>query len=258
MSLILLPTIAQSRTRFSVAALDYFARVTAAGGTVTHRVPVANYIDALVALGGAYWDTMGTHCIFAGVTFPGCFVPLRSGMDVPTNFNFVSGDHNPATGLIGDSSTKYINSNLNGDSFGQNDFSMSVFVHTAKATVPGIYIATGFAGAGSSIIGRPNTENLNHRNRSSTATNAIGVGASTGYIGSSRNNSANYAFRAAGTTISITQSSQTPFNGNVNIFRSAVSPFAYSDGRLKAYHIGPAITQSVLEGLQDTLFAAIT
>jgi hypothetical protein len=257
MSLLLLPTIAQSRSRFSVAALDYFARVTAAGGTVTHPGPVAAYIDALVALGGAYWNTMGTHCLFAGVTFPSCFVPLRSGMDVPTNFNFVSGDHNLVTGLIGDGSTKYLGSNLNGNTFGQNDFSMSVFIHTAGSAAAGTYIGSSVA-TGSSTIARSGSTpaNLFFRNRSAAGDTTTGGGASAGYVGTSRTVGTGHNARFGGNSTTITKTSETPHNQNISVFHA--NGAAFCDGRLKAFHIGPAITNSTLDGLQTTLFNAIT
>ena len=42
-------------------------------------------------------------------TLSGCLVPLKG--PAPTNFNFVSDDYDRKTGLLGDGSTKYINTN---------------------------------------------------------------------------------------------------------------------------------------------------
>jgi len=240
---------------FSPAAQDYFARVSSAGGTVTHPAPVAAYIDALVALGGVYWNTMGTHCLFAGVTFPGCFVPLRSGMNVPTNFNFVSGDHNPVTGLIGDGATKYISSGRNNNADGQNDFSMSIYIHTVGSG-GSPYIGVSPI-TGSSVISRSTTpENLFYRSRRSVGNTTSGGGSSTGYVGTSRTVDTGHIARFGGNNITLTLTSETPSNEVISVFHANGTSFG--NGRLKAYHIGPAITQSVLEGLQDTLFASIT
>jgi hypothetical protein len=242
---------------FSPAAQDYFARVSSAGGTVTHPGPVSAYIDALVALGGAYWNTMGTHCIFAGVTFPGCFVPLRSGMDVPTNFNFVSGDHNTVTGLIGDGATKYISSGRNNNADGQNDFSMSIYIHTVASGGNGAYMGSSAANGSCAISrsgGFPNT--LFVRSRTNVGDNTASGGAATGFIGTSRAIGGSHNVRYSGSVETVSRASQSPQNQIISVFHGNGAAFA--DGRLKAYHIGPAITQSVLEGLQDTLFAAIT
>jgi hypothetical protein len=249
---------------FSPAAQDYFARVSSAGGTVTHPGPVAAYIDALVALGGAYWNTMGTHCIFAGVTFPGCFVPLRSGMGVPTNFNFVSGDHNSVTGLIGNGSTKYIDSGRNNNADGQNDQSMSVFLSNAVTNtgVAEVFIGTGAVSvSGTTRMARVSTaENLVLRNRNSTIdTLTAGPAITAGFVGMSRNNSANFVARQPGTTQTIARTSQAALAGNVFVFASNnAGAIEFCSERMKAYHIGPSLDLAVLAPLQITLFAAIT
>ena len=89
---------------FSPEATNYFSRLDAAGDTtyVDYKQPLANYIDSLVTLGGAYWDTMESSTSFVGVGIQGVTVPLRNGMTVPTNNNFVADDLNQLTGLKGD------------------------------------------------------------------------------------------------------------------------------------------------------------
>jgi hypothetical protein len=58
------------------------------------------------------WDAIKASCILAGArTLNGALVPLAG--TAPTNFNFVSGDYNRKTGLVGDGSSKYLNSNRN-------------------------------------------------------------------------------------------------------------------------------------------------
>jgi hypothetical protein len=141
-----------ARPSFSLAVRDYFARVSSAGGIVTHPTPIAAYIDALVELGGAYWDMMESHCLFTGVTFLGCFVPLRNGMNIPTNFNFISSDHDPITGLKGDGATKYIDTEVPFNTITQNDASLSVYISEFNSVGGATYI--GGSGNGSSVIAR--------------------------------------------------------------------------------------------------------
>ena len=45
---------------FSAEAQNYFDRLDTAGDTTytAYKQPLANYIDSLVTLGGAYWDTI--------------------------------------------------------------------------------------------------------------------------------------------------------------------------------------------------------
>jgi len=54
---------------FSAEALNYFSRLDTAGDTdyTPYKQPLANYIDALVALGGGYWDDMESAASFVGV-----------------------------------------------------------------------------------------------------------------------------------------------------------------------------------------------
>jgi hypothetical protein len=72
---------------FSTEAQDYFDRLDTAGDTTytPYKQPLANYIDGLVTLGGAYWNTMLSATSFVGVGIEGIVVPLRSGMTVPTH-----------------------------------------------------------------------------------------------------------------------------------------------------------------------------
>ena len=91
---------------FSPEATNYFSRLDAAGDTtyVDYKQPLANYIDSLVTLGGAYWDDMGSAASFVGVGIQGVTVPLKSTMTALTNNNFVAGDLNQLIGLKGDGS----------------------------------------------------------------------------------------------------------------------------------------------------------
>jgi hypothetical protein len=114
---------------FSTEAQNYFDRLDTAGDTTytAYKQPLANYIDSLVTLGGAYWDTMLSSTSFVGVGIQGVTVPLRDGMTVPTNNFFVVGDLDQLTGLKGDGSTKYIATNLAGTALLQDDASASVY-----------------------------------------------------------------------------------------------------------------------------------
>ena len=114
---------------FSAEAQDYFDRLDTAGDTTytTYKQPLANYIDSLVTLGGAYWDDLESAASFVGVGIQGVTVPLKSTMTALTNNNFVAGDLNQLTGLKGDALTKYIETSVLGTDLAQNDASVSVY-----------------------------------------------------------------------------------------------------------------------------------
>jgi hypothetical protein len=245
---------------FSAEASDYFTRVEAAGGTVTAKPAVAAYIDSLVALGGAYWDTMGTSCLFVGVDFEGCFVPLRDGMNTPANFGFVSGDHNPATGLKGNG-VKFILIGRSNNSSPQNDFSASTWIHTAQSSGNGAYFGSANASAGRTHFFQTDTE-LFFRNRSETPHVAFTITAKpTGFIGMRRLLSTEYETRQGGTNSTTSSVSEAPTSIPFGVFgrgqSGGTTADLISDARVSTYHEGPALDLSVLNGLQTTLTAAI-
>lgn len=234
-------------SRFSPAARDYFARLDAASLRVTtYDAANARLIDRLVANGGNFWPDSGAFCAMAGYLFPtgGTLIPLKDGHDAGTLNAFVTGDWNAATGLKGDGSTKYVNSNRNNNADGQNDQAMGVYVDTATSDVT----SKAYIGAGSAVIGATGilvglSSMLAFRNRNSTADTSVISFGSTGLLSMSRSSSAAYEIMAGGSQSTVTRASQTPFDSNVGIFvRLATTPSTdYVDARLPFYHIGPSL-----------------
>jgi hypothetical protein len=244
-----------SSAAFSAEAQNYFDRLDTAGDTtyVDYKQPLANYIDGLVTLGGAYWDDMLSATSFVGVGIQGVTVPLRDGMTVPTQSNFVAGDLNQLTGLKGDASTKYLGTGVSEGSLSQNDSSISVYLTTDRdVTTTSSYIG-GTIGAFAIV---DNATGFRSRHMStSLKTNGTST-AIGGIIGISRDNSSDYDWRdvdANGTNI---DPSTTQGNSDVEVFASTGGNFLCS-ARLATYHIGPALNLATLEGLQDTLMSEI-
>jgi hypothetical protein len=240
---------------FSTEAQSYFDRLDTASDTTytPYKQPLANYIDRLVALGGAYWDTMLSSTSFVGVGIQGVTVPLRAGMTVPTNNNFVTGNLNQLTGLKGDASTKYLGTGVSEGSLSQNDSSISVYLTTDRdVTTTSSYIG-GTIGVFAIV---DNATGFRSRHMStSLKTNGTST-AIGGIIGISRDNSSDYDWRdvdANGTNI---DTSTTQGNSDVEVFASNSGGFLCS-ARLATYHVGPALNLATLEGLQDTLISEI-
>jgi hypothetical protein len=73
------------------------------------------------------WDAIKACCIMAAWDgLDGALYPLKG--TAPTNFNFVSGDYNRETGLVGDGSTKYLDSNRNNNADPQNSQHMALYI----------------------------------------------------------------------------------------------------------------------------------
>jgi len=238
---------------FSTEAANYFGRLVNAGDTtfLAYRQPLANYIDSLVTLGGAYWDTMLSSTSFVGVGIQGITVPLRDGMTVPTNNNFVAADLDQLTGLKGDASTKYISTGLIGTDLAQNDNSISA--HITEVQTAGSYIAG--SGEFPDVCNHLLVVGGNYEVRNMSATR-LPVGAiATGLFGSSRSVSTGYDYIVGGSTGSKTLTSAAPSTKAYSVFASSAA--LPTDVRLATYHAGPALDLATLEGLQDTLITEI-
>ena len=235
---------------FSTEAANYFSRLVNAGDStfLAYRQPLANYIDSLVALGGAYWDDMKSAASFVGVGIQGITVPLRDGMTVPTQSNFVAADLDQLTGLKGDGSTKYIATNLAGTALLQDDASASVHITTA-ATGANKFYMTNAGGASLSLRSTPQQS----LNSSSVAT--LGTVPTSGVYGASRSSSTTIDARSNQTSYSAAITSIAPSANDLYVYSIGAAPSA--DARLATYHAGPALNLATLEGLQDTLITEI-
>ena len=240
---------------FSTEAQNYFDRLDTAGDTTytTYKQPLANYIDGLVTLGGAYWNTMLSATSFVGVGIQGITVPLRDGMTVPTNNNFVAGDLNQLTGLKGDASTKDINTGLLSNDIAQNDGSLSVY-QTAAVTSGNYTAGSGYnGGIGGGIFLRDLGSTIQCAVHGGLVSN--GTGWVSGLIGGSRSSSTTQTQRTNQTDYPFASTSLAPTTDIIRVFAAGASP--KTDPRLATYHIGPALTLSTLEALQATLISEI-
>ena len=235
---------------FSAEAQDYFDRLDTAGDTTytTYKQPLANYIDGLVALGGAYWDNLESAASFVGVGIQGVTVPLKSTMPTLTNNNFVSGDLNQVTGLLCNGTSKIIKTNTDQSNYAQNDTSASVYrTETVSGTNPfhfGTNLSNGFGARGSFITACYGLQAV-----TGSASTTVGL------LGLSRSASTGYDYRSNGTTGTRTTASVTPASGNLDIF--AINGTTSGSFRLATYHAGPALDLATLEGLQDTLITEV-
>jgi len=196
------------------------------------------------------WSAIKASCILAGArTLAGALVPLVG--TAPTNFNFVSGDYNRKTGLVGNGSTKYLDSNRNNNADPQNNQHLSVFASSSG----GGGVTAGWvgcsSGAGSSGLGFGIARSRN----SSNNTTASGA---TGFRGLSRSEGTIFLGRASGTTSTLNRSSQPPLDSTITVF---LGNGVYGDPRLAFYSIGESLDLALLDArvtaLVNVLAAAI-
>ena len=198
------------------------------------------------------WDAIKACCILAGWNnINGALIPLKGA--APTNFNFVSVDYDRATGLIGDASTKYLNSNRNNDADPQDNQHCSVYMSTAPTTGVSL-ICAGTTAAGATTI-----LSVGSRSRNSTVALYSSV-ATSGVVASSRDSSDSYTQRFNGTTATITQSSQTPVSVNyllhARIETNNSTVVLYTDARIAFYSVGESLDLAQLDARVTTLINA--
>jgi hypothetical protein len=209
------------------------------------------------------WDAIKASCILAGArTLNGALVPLSG--TAPTNNNFVSGDYNRKTGLVG-GSTKYLDSNRNNNADPQNSQHMAVYVSSFVVS-PGGY--RGFIGGGDNQTGSSNffvngtTNILDSRSRYLASAvvdqRALGAALSPGITGLSRNTSASYVVRANGSNTTAVYTSQAPSNINVWVFtaNNNGTPAVPTASRLAFYSIGESLDLALLDARVTALITA--
>lgn len=77
------------------------------------------------------WSTINTMVVKMGArTLAGILVDVKDPTRSWTNYNFVSGDYSRTTGLVGNASTKYLDSGVAASSLSQNSMSAWAYINT--------------------------------------------------------------------------------------------------------------------------------
>jgi hypothetical protein len=207
----------------------------------------------------AIWGAIKASCIMAGArTISGALVPLVG--DAPTNVNFVSADYDRKTGLKGDRSTKYLLANINYNDMEQNSISFSVNLSDAGTSGTNrVHIGGSYASNSldyNDIIA-DSTGKLASRNRLG-ASDLFPSPASetTGFLCSSRNNSADFIFRFGGVNNTVTRNSATPRDSIFSIY-NRTNAALYSDARINFYHVGDYVDPAALDARTSALMTAL-
>jgi hypothetical protein len=246
--------------RYDPDAEDYINRViaadVAAGDTSGLEVGVQDAINAFFVgcKNDGIWDAIKASCILTGArTLAGALVPLVG--TAPTNYDFVAGDYNRETGLAGNGTTKYLDSNRNNNADPQNSKHLATYV---------VEEATSGASNYPAYLGVPSAEGwsvIYRNNNNGSLVFAINqnsprqVAASTvGFIGVSRSSSSQVTSRASSTNITDSINSETPANYNIAVFSNFV-PTNYSNGRLAFYSIGESLDLARLDARVSTLMS---
>ena len=236
-------------------AAAYITAVETADGQALEektKIAIDNFVLGCKADG--IWSAIKASCILAGArTLNGALVPLAG--TAPTNVNFVSGDYNRKTGLLGNGSGKYLNSNRNNNADPQNSKHIAAFITAAGAGSSTSVMGTDTVASGGSWLTR-NTDNTTSAQRANSAatyayTNAFPI--SSKLLGVSRSASAAQSHIAAGGVQSSTIVSASPTNENILVFRALG---IFSSFRLAFYSIGESLDLALLDARVTDLINA--
>lgn len=242
-----------SAPAYDADAQAWFDAVVAAGSSITddNKAAVSAFVAGCKADG--IWSAIKASCLLcAADSLAGALVPLVGA--APTNNGpFFSGDYSRTTGLKGDGSSKYLNSNRNNNADPQDSRHLYARVTEALTVSNGFYAGTTSTGGGT-LVGRATT----------TATTRCASGAtspththSTGGYGVSRAASANYTRILAGTTATVSVASASPVNQTIGVF-GAGNGTSLADCRISFYSIGESLNLALLDARLTTLMAALT
>ena len=229
---------------------------TADGQTLETGVRIAINDFVLGCKQDGIWNAIKASCILAGArTLGGALVPLVGS--APTNNNFVSADYDRETGLVGDGSTKYLDSNRNNNVDPQDNFHASTYATTGTGTTS-VYLGAGPAtnefGATNFGYNSGSPGGVFSRARCK-ASNLIATTA-TSLVGVSRNQSSTYILRTNKTSYTTNDASETPYNGNLIVFATTSGNFP-TDARLAFYSIGESLDLAKLDTRVSNLITAI-
>jgi hypothetical protein len=219
------------------------------------KTAINNFVVGCKADG--IWDAIKSSCIMAGArTLSGALVPLKG--TGPTNFNFVTGDYDRKTGLVGDGSTKYLDSNRNNNADPQNNAHLSCYISTV-ASATGAHIGCAQAAGGLSWIVRNANVGLILQTRGiDNSIPTVNSHLTTGFKGATRSDSTQMTRRFDGATATVDINSTATNANNYFVFASntGISAVIFANGRLAFYSIGESIDLALLDARVTTLINA--
>jgi hypothetical protein len=254
-----------SVVNFDVDATAYIAAVEAADGEAL-EASVKNAInDFIVGLkADGIWSAVLASCIMMGArTLTGALTPLKG--TAPTSVNFVIGDYNRKTGLKGNGSNKYVDTNFLDSSTYRLDIHIAVFQTTDLTGTGGaraVIAARNNSGAGgSNQIIKDNSENMTAFNRAGSQDGIGGSEVINSFIGTSRGASGSFIYRHKNTGASVTRTADASTSGvNYRVYTREGSPL-WSAGRYSFYTVGAHIDATGLANYESrvtTLYNAIS
>jgi hypothetical protein len=196
------------------------------------------------------WDAIKASCILAGArTLSGALVPLKGS--APTNNGpFVAADYNRKTGLKGNGSTKYLDSNRSNAADPRNSNHNSVY----RTFISNLHVMTTIVGEAGGNTLTDRSSDIGIRNRSA---GIVGGGVpAIGLLGVNRSNSFAVTLRSNKVSTPINLNSEPASSTNLSIFSTA-TPNGFTSSRIAFYSIGESLDLAKLDTRVTDLITAI-
>ena len=256
------PTGAQFRMRqawqppMDPDAAAYITAVeTADGQALEEQVKIAIDNFVLGCKADGIWNAIKASCILAGArTLNGALVPLAG--TAPANVGpFVAGDYNRKTGLIGDASSKRLETGYITPQANINNAHHSIFVSAeASGAVSRGYIGNTTSGTGNAIYRSSSPSLIIGVNSTAPITTVTSV---LGFFGGSRTDASSFNIRRASSTSAVSSATTPPSSLTFSVFSLANGAF-FGNQRLAFYSIGEALDLARLDGRVTDLITAIS
>jgi len=241
----------------SAPALDpdaaaYILAVEAADGQALEPAVRAAINDFVVGCkNDGIWAAIKASCILAGArTLTGALVPLVG--TAPTNVNFVSGDYDRKTGLVGNASTKYLDSNRAQNVEPQNNIHLSVYVSERnKVSTRNQFIIGDLASTEAGALHLVDRDaDTGSRMRTAVFDSGGPVMASPTLFGATRDNASSYTRRVNSSSEVVTRNSDGASGFSTRVFSNQTT------ARLSFYSIGESLDLAQLDSRVTALINA--
>jgi hypothetical protein len=220
------------------------------------KVAIDNFVLGCKADG--IWNAIKASCILAGArTLNGALVPLVGA--APTSFNFVSGDYNRKTGLVGNGSTKFLNSNRAANADPQNSIHTSIYRTDSTLTTASLWGSRNATNTrNSQCYYFNNAFYFSARTSFSGDQVRLGPSSANGFFGVNRSNGSTFNSRFLGANATASVASVVPTSETIAIFaeNAGGTISSYHPGRLSFYSIGESLDLALLDARVTTLVNA--
>jgi hypothetical protein len=246
-----------NRRRFEGALMDpdaaaYITAVETADSQALETAVRAAINDFVVGCkADGIWEAIKASCILAGArTRLGALTPLAG--TAPASFNFVDSDYNRKTGLVGDGSAKYLDSNRNCQADPEASFHAAVFRTTSESRNVTRCIIGNVAGNVDQLTATTTQRIFRCRTSAGTATAINDTTTTAGLWGHSRNDTVSVYGRYAQTDYTFSVGTSVIPNSNHLVYRRSGD---YADARLAFYSLGEFLNLALLDARVTNLLS---